>query len=344
MEKLYLKKQYTFDDYIVEESNQIAYSAAVSIANNEIRFNPLYICGGEGLGKTHLINAIGNYIIAANPELKVVYVKGEWFTKEVVNHIRYGTMTIFREKYREADVLLFDNFQYIINKKSTREEFYHTLSTLITADKQVVITADRTPKELLLDDRLSSRLSCGLVVTINRPELETRKEILKKAAKEYLVSEDLIDYLAESEELSTKYMLHIFNQVIVEAEKTGIKATARLAKQVCMKSLTEKDNIITVDKIIRTVSNYYHIPLKDILSSKRNSEFLKSRQVAMFLCDYMTKETRSSIGKSFGKNHSTIKHAIEKVEMILKDDQQMMQDIEEIKNKLSSGTTKTKEE
>lgn len=337
---MYLKKQYTFDTFIVDESNQIAYSAAISIANNEIRFNPLYISGGEGLGKTHLINAIGNYIIATNPKLKVVYVKGEWFTKEVVSHIRYGTMTSFREKYREADVLLFDNLQSIINKKSTREEFYHTLSTLITADKQVVITADRTPKELLLDDRLSSRLLCGLVVTINTSELETRKEILKKAAKEYLVSGELINYLAESKDISTKYMLYILNQVILEAEQTGIKATARLAKQVCMKSLTEKDNIITVDKIIRTISNYYHIPLKDILSSKRNSDILKSRQVAMFLCEYMTKETRSSIGKSFGKNHSTIKYAIEKVEMMLTDDRQMMQDIEMIKNKLSSGIAK----
>lgn len=249
-------------------------------------------------------------------------------------------MTSFREKYREADVLLFDNLQSIINKKSTREEFYHTLSTLITADKQVVITADRTPKELLLDDRLSSRLLCGLVVTLNTSELETRKEILKKAAKEYLVSGELINYLAESKDISTKYMLYILNQVILEAEQTGIKATARLAKQVCMKSLTEKDNIITVDKIIRTISNYYHIPLKDILSSKRNSDILKSRQVAMFLCEYMTKETRSSIGKSFGKNHSTIKYAIEKVEMMLTDDRQMMQDIEMIKNKLSSGIAK----
>ncbi|SFD71397.1 chromosomal replication initiator protein DnaA [Lentibacillus persicus] len=340
--KTMLNSKYTFDTFVIGSGNRFAHAASLAVAEAPAKaYNPLFIYGGVGLGKTHLMHAIGHYVRDHNPEANVVYLSSEKFTNEFINAIMDNKATQFRNKYRNVDILLIDDIQFIAGKESTQEEFFHTFNALHEDNKQIIISSDRPPKEIpTLEDRLRSRFEWGLITDITPPDLETRIAILSKKAK------------AEGLDIPNEVMLYIANQIdtnIRELEGALIRVVAysSLVNQDIDASLaadalkdiipSNKPRTITIHGIQEAVGEKYNVKLEDFAAKKRTKSIAFPRQIAMYLSRELTDFSLPKIGEEFGgRDHTTVIHAHEKIVKQMENDTILDQEIEELKEQLKS--------
>ena len=322
-EEAHLNPKYIFDTFIVGNNNKFAQAAALAVAESPgDTYNPLFIYGGAGLGKTHLMHSIAHYIIEHDENSKVLYVTSEEFTNEVIEAIRNSNntaMTKFREKYRNIDVLLIDDVQFIIGKESTQEEFFHTFNTLHGANKQIILSSDRPPKDMdILEDRIRSRFEWGLLADIQSPDYETRIAILRKKQEldGYSVSDDVIEYIASNIKSNIRELEGALNKIIAYANLEKREINIDLAEQVLRDIISPNEKkVITPEFIIDTVADHFDITPSDIVGSKRSSKIVFPRQIAMYLCREMLDAPLTGIGKMMGdRDHTTVMHGIEKIE------------------------------
>ena len=339
-----LNPNYTFDTFVVGNNNRFAQSAALAVAESPGEsYNPLYIYGGPGLGKTHLMHSIGHFIIDQKPETKVIYVTSEEFTNEVIESIRNGnasSMTKFRDKYRTADVLMIDDIQFIIGKESTQEEFFHTFNALQTQGKQIILTSDKPPKEMeTLEERIRSRFEWGLMADIGMPDYETRMAILRKKAESdnFNIEDDVLNYIATNIKSNIRELEGALNKLLAfnNLERTDI--TMEIAERELANIITpDKPREITPQLIIEVVSEHYHISVDQMISKNRSSDIAKPRQIAMYLCKNMTSNSLDVIGSLLGgRDHSTIIHGIKKVTEEYESNENVRNTIETIKKKIN---------
>lgn len=314
-----LNPKYTFDTFVIGNSNRFAHAASLAVAEAPAQaYNPLFIYGGVGLGKTHLMHAIGHYILSQTPNAKVVYVSSEKFTNELINSIRDDKNNEFRNKYRNVDILLIDDIQFIAGKESTQEEFFHTFNALHDANKQIVISSDRPPKEIpTLEDRLRSRFEWGLISDIQPPDLETRIAILKKKAKveNINVSDDVMHYIASKIQSNIRELEGALIRIVAYSSLTNKDVTVELAEE-ALKDIfsTNKPRVITVDLIKEVVSKDFNVKVEDFNSKKRTRAIAYPRQIAMYLTRELTDLSLPRIGEEFGgRDHTTVIHAYDKI-------------------------------
>ena len=339
-----LISKYKFDSFVVGNNNKLAHAAALAVAESpgEV-YNPLYLYGGPGLGKTHLIHSIGHFILEQNPEKKVLYVTSEEFTNEVIESIRSGnaaSMTKLREKYRTVDVLMIDDIQFIIGKDSTQEEFFHTFNVLHSARKQIVLSSDKPPKELeTLDERFRSRFEWGLIADIQPPDYETRMAILRKNAENYdkQIDEEIIKYIATNIKSNIRELEGAFNKIIAFTRLNKVDLTIESAEEALKDVIyPNKAREITPNLIINVVAEHFGVRPEDIVSKKRNSEFVQPRQVVMYLCRELTNVSQVNIGKILGKkDHTTVIHGVKKIEAEMQNSEEFRNKINVIMKKLS---------
>ncbi len=341
-ENAHLNPKYRFDTFVVGNNNKFAHSASLAVAESPGEaYNPLYLYGGAGLGKTHLMHSIGHFILDQNPDKKVLYVTSEQFTNEVIESIRSGNaakMNKFREKYRTVDVLLIDDVQFIIGKESTQEEFFHTFNVLHAAGKQIILSSDKPPKEMeTLEERFRSRFEWGLIADIQPPDYETRMAILKKNAENCNkeINEDILDYIATNIKSNIRELEGAYNKVIAFSRLNKVEITLDNVKEALNDIISPNvSRQITPQLIISVVAEHFGITADDITSKRRNSEFVLPRQICMYLCRKLTDESLQNIGKALGKkDHTTVIHGIDKIT----DDMQVN---EELKNKIDIITKK----
>jgi chromosomal replication initiator protein len=316
---IYLNPKYTFESFVVGPSNQFTQAAAMAVAEAPGRlYNPLFIYGGVGLGKTHLMNAIGNAVIDKMSDLIVLYVSSEQFTNEVVSALRHERMSDFKEKYRNVDILLLDDIQFIANKPATQEEFFHTFNALYEKQRQIVISSDRSPKEIdAVTDRLRSRFSMGLIADIQPPEMETKAAILlKKAAIERIaISEEVAYYLASKVKTNIRELEGCLIRLGAQASLTGKPIDKEMAKYILRDLIEEDEKPINVEQIQKVVCEHFDLKLVDMKVKKRTKEVAFPRQVAMYMCKQLTNMSLSDIGKNFGgKDHATVIYACKQIE------------------------------
>ncbi len=339
-----LNPNYTFDTFVVGSNNRFAQSASLAVAESPGEaYNPLYIYGGPGLGKTHLMHSIGHFILERNPDAKVLYVTSEEFTNEVIESIRSGNasaMNKFREKYRTIDVLMIDDVQFIIGKESTQEEFFHTFNALHSAGKQIILTSDKPPKDMeTLEDRIRSRFEWGLMADIGTPDYETRMAILRRKveADEMKLSDEILNYIATNIKSNIRELEGALNKLLAYSnlEKTDI--TMEIAVKELQNIITpDKPRAITPQLIIEVVSEHFQISLDQMISKNRSNEIARPRQIAMYLCKNMTDIPLDSIGTLLGgRDHSTIIHGINKISKELETNETTRNLIETIKKKIN---------
>ena len=333
--------KYTFDNFVVGKSNQLAHAAAKAVADNPGKsYNPLFIYGGSGLGKTHIMHAIGNQILKEKPRLKVNYLTSERFVNELVEAIRVGkeqSTKQFRNKYRSLDVLMVDDIQFMANKVSTQEEFFHTFNDLYQLGKQIVISSDRAPKFLSeLEERLRSRFQWGLIVDIQPPELETRLAILKKKAENenYNVDEKVFHLIAERIDSNIREMEGMLSRITFYASLIGAsKVTYDIAVEALKDFLDNKKEVLTIDKIIDAACSYYSISKADMVGKKKNKEIVEPRQVCMYIITEMLNVPLAAIGSAFGgRDHTTVMHARDKIAELIKTDTNVATAVKDIKD------------
>jgi len=335
-----LNSKYTFDTFVVGNSNRFAHAACYAVGEAPSRaYNPLFIYGGVGLGKTHLMQAIGHHILQKNRSASVTYVSSEQFTNELIVSIRDDNTSGFRNKYRNIDVLLIDDIQFLAGKERTQEEFFHTFNSLYEANKQLVISSDRPPRNIpTLEDRLRSRFEWGLICDIQPPDLETRIAILrKKAQMENLnIPYDILDYIANSIESNIRELEGALIRLVAYATVTGKPLDMNLATEALKDILPPpRPRKITIEMIQKEVCSYYNIEMSELLSKKRNKQVVVPRQVAMFLCRKLTDASYPQIGDQFGgRDHTTVIHAAEKVEKELEADPELAATIDELSSRL----------
>lgn len=317
-----LNPNYTFDTFVVGSNNRFAQSASLAVAESPGEaYNPLYIYGGPGLGKTHLMHSIGHFILNQNPDAKVIYVTSEEFTNEVIESIRNGnasSMTKFRDKYRKVDVLMIDDIQFIIGKESTQEEFFHTFNALQTQGKQIILTSDKPPKEMeTLEERIRSRFEWGLMADIGVPDYETRMAILRKKAESdnFDIDDEVLSYIANNIKSNVRELEGALNKLLAYNNLVHIPITMDIAEKELSNIITpDKPREITPQLIIEVVSEHFHISVDQMISKTRSSDVAKPRQIAMYLCKNMTDSPLDTIGSLLGgRDHSTIIHGIKKV-------------------------------
>ncbi len=328
-----LNPRYTFDKFIVGKSNQLAHAASRSVADNPaMGYNPLFLYGGAGLGKTHLLHAIGHEALKRNPGVRVLYVTSEKFTNDIISAIRDGRNETFRNMYRSVDILLVDDIQFIAGKETTQEEFFHTFNTLHSANKQVVLCSDRPPKAILtLEERLRSRFEWGLAADIQPPDLETRIAILRAKAEsmEVRVPSEVVDFIARKVQSNIRELEGALNRIIAYAHLNGMNVTVDLAAA----SLTDlgasqRRRPVTHERIVETVSSFFNLEPEDLKTGSRSREVLVPRQVAMFLMREEMETPFIQIASYFGKrDHTTAMHSFEKIEGLVETDNQMRQDV-----------------
>ena len=315
-----LNSKYVFENFVRGKSNELAYAAAVAIAEapGNTTYNPLFLYGGVGLGKTHLMHSIGNYIVNQSPESKVLYISTENFTNELINSIRERKNQEFRSKYRDIDVLLIDDIQFLSDKEGTQEEFFYTFNTLYEANKQIVISSDQPPRQIKsLEERLSSRFACGLIVDITTPDFETRCAIIEKKAEidHINIPYDVTEFIAKNFISSIRNLEGALNKVSAYSKLTKTKISLDLAEKV-LKDLineTKKDNI-TIKTVQQIVSDYYNISVNDMLGKKRTKNIAYPRQIAMYLARKLINISLPKIGEKFGgRDHTTVIHACDKI-------------------------------
>jgi chromosomal replication initiator protein len=314
-----LNPRYTFDSFIVGSSNQFAHAACRAVAEVPSRsYNPLFIYGGVGLGKTHLMHGIGQYVLQHDRHLKLTYISAERFMNEMINAVRYDRIIDFRERYRTVDVLLVDDIQFIAGKEGTQTEFFHTFNALYDSQKQIVISSDCPPHEIpSLEDRLRSRFEWGLIADIQSPDLETKVAILKKKAEAEAVPlpDNVAIYIAGKIKSNIRELEGSLIRLIAYASLTGQEITLPLAQEVLKNILDHEDKAVTIEIIQKFVSDYYNLKLAELKSRNNSKSVARPRQVAMYLCKTLTHASLPEIGRSFGgKHHSTVIHSIRKIE------------------------------
>ncbi len=334
----------TFDTFVVGENNNFAHAASLAVAESpgEI-YNPLFLYGGVGLGKTHLMQAIANFIMQNNPSLKVQYVTSEVFTNELIESIRTEKNTSnksFREKYRNVDVLLIDDIQFIIGKESTQDEFFHTFNTLREAKKQIIISSDRPPKNFeTLEERLRSRFEWGVLADISPPNYETRMAILhkKEELESYNVDNEILDYIATNVKSNIRELEGSLNKLVAYSKLTHREINLKIAEEVLKDIISPNAHReVTPDLIIQTVADHFGITTADISSQRRSNEIAYPRQIAMYLCRFMTDVPYETIGSYMGKrDHSTVKYGVDKISKDIKTDASLANTIEVIKKKIN---------
>ena len=339
-----LNPKYKFDTFIVGSNNKFAHSASLAVAESPGKaYNPLYLYGGPGLGKTHLMHSIGHFILEETPDTKVLYVTSEEFTNEVIDSIRGGNaaaMTKLREKYRTVDVLMVDDVQFIIGKESTQEEFFHTFNVLHAAGKQLIISSDKPPKEMeTLDERFRSRFEWGLIADIQAPDYETRMAILKKNADSYdrNIDEEIIKYIATNIKSNIRELEGALNKIIAFARLNKVDLTLSLAEEALKDVIyPNKPKEVNPPLILNMVAEHFNVKAEDITSKKRNAEFVQPRQVFMYLCRDLTDTSLNNIAKFLGKkDHTTVIHGINKIEEEMRISDDLRSKIEIIKKKLN---------
>ncbi|MCR2045442.1 chromosomal replication initiator protein DnaA [Anaerosalibacter massiliensis] len=330
-----LNPKYTFDTFVIGNSNRFAHAASLAVAEAPAQaYNPLFIYGGVGLGKTHLMHAIGHYILNQNPKVKVVYVSSEKFTNELINSIRDDKNDEFRNKYRNIDVLLIDDIQFIAGKERTQEEFFHTFNALHDANKQIIISSDRPPKEIpTLEDRLRSRFEWGLIADIQTPDLETRIAILKKKAnlENINVPNDVMLYIATKIQSNIRELEGALIRIVAYSSLTNKEVTVELAEEALKDIISDdKPREITVNLIKEIVSKNFNIKLDDFNSRKRTRSIAYPRQIAMYLSRELTDLSLPKIGDEFGgRDHTTVIHACDKVSGDMESDRNFKMKIDE---------------
>ena len=339
-----LNPRYTFDSFVVGANNNLAHAASLAVAESpgEI-YNPLFIYGGVGLGKTHLMHSIGHFILKNNPQAKVLYVTSEKFTNELIDAIRNKnniSTTEFREKYRNNDILLIDDIQFIIGKESTQEEFFHTFNSLYEAKKQIIISSDKPPKEIeTLEERLRSRFEWGLTVDIQSPDYETRMAILRKKEEleGYNIDNEVIKYIATNVKSNIRELEGALTKIVALSKLNKQEITIELAEE-ALKDLISPNETkeVTPELIIQVVADHFGITPLDISSQKRNKEVVFPRQIVMFLCRSMTDTPLQAIGKYLGgRDHTTIIHGYEKIGADMDKNESLRNTIEILKKKIN---------
>ena len=320
-----LNPRYTFETFIVGPSNQFAHAASRAVAEAPSRsYNPLFIYGGVGLGKTHLMHAIGRYVLEHNPNLKLTYISSERFMNEMINAVRYDRTLEFRERYRSVDVLLVDDIQFLAGKEGTQNEFFHTFNALYDAQKQIVISSDCPPHEIpSLEERLRSRFEWGLIADIQSPDLETKVAILKKKAEAEAVPlpDNVAIYIAGKIKSNIRELEGSLIRLVAYASLTGREISLPLAQDVLKNILDHDERAVTIEIIQKFVADYYQLKLAELKSRNNSKSVAIPRQVAMYLCKNLTHASLPEIGRCFGgKHHSTVIHSIRKVEDLRKRD------------------------
>ena len=320
-----LNPRYTFDTFIVGSSNQFAHAACRAVAEAPSRsYNPLFIYGGVGLGKTHLMHAVGQYVLQHDSNLKLTYISSERFMNEMINAVRYDRVLDFRERYRTVDVLLVDDIQFLAGKEGTQTEFFHTFNALYDSQKQIVLSSDCPPHEIpALEERLRSRFEWGLTADIQSPDLETKVAILKKKAETEAVplADNVAMYIAGKIKSNIRELEGSLIRLIAYASLTGQEITLTLAQDVLKNILDHEEKAVTIEAIQKFVADYYNLKMVDLKSRNNSKSVAMPRQIAMYLCKSLTHASLPEIGRSFGgKHHSTVIHSIRKVEDLRKKD------------------------
>jgi chromosomal replication initiator protein len=320
-----LNPRYTFDTFIVGPSNQFAHAAARAVAESPSRsYNPLFIYGGVGLGKTHLMHAIGHHILQNGRGLRLTYISSERFMNEMINALRYERILDFRERYRSVDVLLVDDIQFVSGKEGTQNEFFHTFNALYDAQKQIVLSSDRQPNEIpALEERLRSRFAWGLTTDIQPPDLETRVAILKRKAEAETVPlpNEVAMFVASRVKSNIRELEGSLIRLVAYASLTGQSLSMELAREVLRDSTDHWEQVVSIDAIQRFIGGYFQLKTTELKSKNNAKSFVLPRQVAMYMCKSLTKASLPEIGRSFGgKHHSTVIYSIKKIEELRKKD------------------------
>lgn len=332
-----LNPKYTFDTFVVGNNNRFAHAAALAVAEAPATsYNPLFIYGGVGLGKTHLMHAIGNAILRKNKKANILYVTSEKFTNQLINSIKDNTSAQFRDKYRNIDVLLIDDIQFIAGKERCQEEFFHTFNTLHESGKQIILSSDRPPKDIqLLEDRLKSRFEWGLIADISNPDYETRLAILRKKAQldNIIIDDEILSNIANRIDSNIRELEGTLNKLIAKSSLTNSPITMEMAERAINDIVAQQEKVISAEFIQETVAKYFNINAKDLRGSKRSNDIAFPRQIAMYLCRNVAQMSLPQIGKDFGKrDHTTVMHACTKIENEMKENQNTKLIVESVKN------------
>lgn len=333
--------KYTFDTFIEGKSNQLARAAAQQITDNPgTAYNPLFLYGSTGLGKTHLLHAVGNGILSRNANAKVVYMHSERFVQDMVKALQNNAIEEFKRYYRSVDALLIDDIQFFANKERSQEEFFHTFNALLEKEQQIILTSDRYPKEIKgVEDRLKSRFGWGLTIAIEPPELETRVAILMKKAEEHetILLHEVAFFIAKRLRSNVRELEGALNRVIANANFTGRSITIDFVKEALKDLLALQEKLVTIDNIQKTVAEYYKVKVADLLSKRRSRSVARPRQMAMALSKELTNRSLPEIGDAFGgRDHTTVLHACRKIAELKENDRDIKEDFSNLIRTLSS--------
>ena len=332
-----LNPKYTFDTFVVGNNNRFAHAAALAVAEAPATsYNPLFLYGGVGLGKTHLMHAIGNSILRKNKNNNILYVTSEKFTNQLINSIKDNSNEQFRNKHRNIDVLLIDDIQFIAGKERVQEEFFHTFNALHESGKQIILSSDRPPKDIqLLEDRLKSRFEWGLIADISNPDYETRLAILRKKAQidNINIDDEILSNIATKIDTNIRELEGALNKLIAKASLTNSPITVEMAERAINDIIAQQEKVFSSEFVQETVAKYFNIDAKDIRGSKRSNDIAFPRQIAMYLCRNVAQMSLPQIGKDFGKrDHTTVMHACTKIEQEIKENQNTRLIVESVKN------------
>ena len=337
-----LNSKYTFETFVVGDNNKFAHAAALAVGNEPGEsYNPLFLYGGVGLGKTHLMHAIGNRILENNKNSNILYVTSEKFTNQLINAIKDNKNEVFRKKYRTIDVLLIDDIQFIAGKERIQEEFFHTFNTLYEGRKQIIISSDKPPRDIpFLEDRLKSRFEWGLLADISCPDYETRFAILRKKAQEesVVIDDYILSNIANKIDSNIRELEGVFNKVVARASLTHSPITIELAEKIINEFKYESEKVISCDFIKETVAKYFSINKDDLSGNKRSNDIAFPRQIAMYLCREIANMSYPQIGTDFGgRDHSTVMHGCKKIEKEMKEKNNTKLIVDSVKNIIIDG-------
>ena len=337
-----LNPKYTFETFVVGNSNRFAHAAALAVGNEPGKaYNPLFLYGGVGLGKTHLMHAIGNRILQNNNQTNVLYVTSEKFTNQLINAIKDNKNEVFRNKYRSIDVLLIDDIQFIAGKERVQEEFFHTFNSLYEDGKQIIISSDKPPRDIqFLEDRLKSRFEWGLLADISCPDYETRLAILRKKAQDenILIDDFILSDIANKIDSNIRELEGVFNKIVARASLIHSPITIELAENIINEFKYESEKVISCDFIKETVAKYFSINKDDLSGNKRSNDIAFPRQIAMYLCREIANMSFPQIGVDFGgRDHSTVMHACKKIEKEVKEKNNTKLIVDSVKNIIING-------
>lgn len=332
-----LKPEYTFDNFVVGENNRFAHAAALSVAEAPATsYNPLFIYGGVGLGKTHLMHAIGNEILRYNKNANILYVTSETFINQLVNAIKDGKNEQFRNQYRNIDVLLIDDIQFISGKDRCQEEFFHTFNALHENGKQIIISSDKPPKDIpLLEDRLKSRFTWGLITDISKADYETRFAILKQKAQFYkiIIDDEILSNIADKIDTNIRDLEGAIKKLVATASVMNTPITLEMSERIINEIVTSNKNVISCPFIQETVAKFFNITVEDLIGSRKTNDIVVPRQIAMYLCQNITQISTKEIGKDFGnRDHSTVIHACNKIKSEIEENNDTKLLVNSVKN------------